>query len=109
MAFIALAALEAVAVTAARNCTQQKTLGGIVQPLQMHLMELNKEPTRLCKDRGCKSLHPKIWIAHKIMEAPGGVFVHHCSSSKAGPQITNRDATTHLQWSWLILCNTLLR
>jgi hypothetical protein len=45
----------------------------------------------------------------KITEAPGGVFVHCCSSSKVGPQITDRDTTTHLQWSWLLTHNTLLR
>jgi len=83
MAFIASAASEAAAVTTARNCTQTKTLAGIVRSLQMNPMKLNEERMGLCKDRGCKSFHPEIWIAHKITEAPGGVFVHHCSSSKA--------------------------
>jgi hypothetical protein len=109
MAFIALAALEAAAVTTAGNCTQKKTLAGIVRPLQKHPVKLNIERTRLCKGRGCKSFHPEILIARKITEAPGSVFIHCCSSSKVGPQITNRDTTTHLQLSWLLPCNTLLR
>ena len=65
MAFIALAAPEAVAVTTARNCMQKKSLAKIVQPLQKHLVKLNKSRRDFARAEAANLFIPKSGLLAK--------------------------------------------